>query len=272
VATGSLPAPRRRQLELAGLLENPEAPAAKPAAAAAAAKGATAKPAAAKPAAPPQPGRSREVVLDLGDEESAEAPRPAPVATARLREEEPAREQGSDDQPLDELSAMAAALEEELFAEGESLLPEEPAQESVEDIFAAFKARVREHVADEDYRMHYDLGIGFKSMGLLDEAISAFEHAVNSPELHREACTMIAVCHHERGEREQAADWYRKAIDAAVDAGDVLSRLRYDLAEVLLEAGDARGALDQFRDVLETDPSYRDVQGRIRTLETSLGS
>jgi tetratricopeptide (TPR) repeat protein len=228
------------------------------------------------------------VVLELGDETPVEttAPPPAamraprqdaaqahrakppssPVPVTRSAVDEPAGDE------LDELSAMAAALEDELFAEGEPLLPEEPGQASVEEIFASFKARVREHVPDEDYRMHYDLGIGFKSMGMIDEAISAFEHAVHSPDLHREACTMIAVCHHEQGERDQAAQWYRKAIEAAADAGDVLSRLRYDLAEVLLEAGDARGALDQFRDVLETDPSFRDVQGRIRTLETSLGS
>ena len=38
--------------------------------------------------------------------------------------------------------------------------------------------------------------------------------AVKSPQIFREACAMLAVCHRERQEVNRAIDWYRQAIDA----------------------------------------------------------
>ena len=82
---------------------------------------------------------------------------------------------------------------------------------------------------------------------------------------------MIGLCHQERQELEPAAEWYRKAIAAAAgEESDVLTHLRYDLGEILIQLGDPAGALSEFRQVAELDPTYREVSGRVAQLEQQL--
>ncbi|MDH3592346.1 MAG: tetratricopeptide repeat protein, partial [Planctomycetota bacterium] len=83
------------------------------------------------------------------------------------------------DQDDDDLSAIAAALDDELFDEdplGDA--PASESEESLDEVFAAFRERVEEEVGADDFRTHYDLGIGYKEMGLLDAAIAEFEISV----------------------------------------------------------------------------------------------
>jgi tetratricopeptide (TPR) repeat protein len=176
---------------------------------------------------------------------------------------------GADHADDDDLSAITAALESELFADDTTLITAEPeSEESLEDVFAAFKEQVDREVSHDDYRTHYDLGIGYKEMGLVDEAIAEFERSVQSPDLGRESFAMLALCHRERDDLEAAARCYREAIATPNSDGETLKHLRYDLADVLLVAGDREGALDQLRDVMGADPSFRDVRERIAELES----
>jgi len=173
----------------------------------------------------------------------------------------------------EDLSTIAAALEAEFPGDRApvSIPAGEPeAEQSVDEVFAAFKEHVREQVDGSDFRTHYDLGIAYKEMGLGDDAIAEFKIATEAPELYREACSMIGLCHWERGEAGEAIRWYRAALDAPVDETEPLSGLRYDLAEILLATGDERGAFDLFSQVLEAEPAYRDVKLRIDELRGRL--
>jgi tetratricopeptide (TPR) repeat protein len=171
----------------------------------------------------------------------------------------------------DDLSAITAALESEIFADevDEAPVPEADSEQSLEDVFAAFKQHVQEEVGSEDYRTHYDLGIAYKEMGLMDEAIGEFVTAVKAPEMQRDAAIMLAICHRGQGQVEQAAAWYGKAIAAPGGDAESISALRYELAEMLLDSGDSDGALKVFRDVLAEDPTFRDVAARIEQLEST---
>ena len=44
-----------------------------------------------------------------------------------------------------------------------------------------FKAGISRNVDEEDFESHYDLGIAFAEMGLLDEAIGSFQKASRGP-------------------------------------------------------------------------------------------
>jgi len=167
-------------------------------------------------------------------------------------------------------SSIAAALTDELQtpeAEPDPLAAEAGTEQSMEEAFSQFRERVREEVGDSDFRTHYDLAIGYKEMGLVSEAISEFEIACSSEELRCEASVMLAVCHRDLGDTAKAEGWYRKAIEAAAGDPEASNALRYELAELLVQSGDAWGALDVFRDVLAADPGYRDVQARVAELE-----
>jgi len=195
--------------------------------------------------------RQGDVVIDL-DAEGDEAP--------------PTREGADFD-----LEAIRSVLEREFVeADAVPLEPEQPPSESVAEILGAFRKRVADEVATDDYRTHYELGVGFREMGLTDEAMQEFRLAADAPAMRREACAMLGLCHRDRGELDQAARWYRAALECDPTDGETLRGLRYDLAEILLEGGDARAALAEFRDVLQDDPTFRDVRGRVVDLENRL--
>ena len=81
---------------------------------------------------------------------------------------------------------------------------------------------------------------------------------------------MLGLCHGERGETDEAIRWYRAALDAPGDEEAPLSGLRYDLAEILLQTGDERGAYDLFVQVAANEPAYRDVASRLADLKARL--
>jgi len=210
--------------------------------------------------------RLTELRLQIEKLEVEQSPPAAPALSAATFDSDEPFEDIVDD---DDLSAITAALEGELFADdAQPVSPEPESEQSLEEVFAAFKEQVDREVDDEDYRTHYDLGIAYKEMGLIDEAISQFGQAVTSPEFGRESYTMLALCHCERDEMDAAARCYRQAIESSPTDGETLNSLRYELAELLLNTGDRVGALDEFRHLLEADPSFRDVQDRIASLET----
>jgi tetratricopeptide (TPR) repeat protein len=81
---------------------------------------------------------------------------------------------------------------------------------------------------------------------------------------------MLALCHRERDEMDAAARCYRRAIASGGGDGESRNSLRYELAEVLLHAGDPQGALLEFRDLLDADPSFRDVRDRVAELARTM--
>src|SRR5262249_6502586 len=98
-----------------------------------------------------------------------------------------------------------------------------------------------------------------------------FRVAAGTPELYREACSMLGLCHWERGEVEDAIRWYRSAIDAPGGDEVPLSGLRYDLAAILEASGDIQGAYDLLARVVADEPSFRDVEPRFEKLRRMLG-
>ncbi len=144
--------------------------------------------------------------------------------------------------------------------------PASESEESLDEVFAAFRERVEEEVGADDFRTHYDLGIGYKEMGLLDAAVAEFELCLESPELSHEACVMLAMCCREMARFEAAADWYRKALQETDEGKPESFGLRYDLADVLSESGETGSALDLFRGLQELDPGFRDVSERVSQL------
>jgi tetratricopeptide (TPR) repeat protein len=205
------------------------------------------------------------------DVEGSPAPS-APEAPLEIRLDEEVLRQVRDEAVIDldsagDLEAVAAALGAGVVDPG-PLVPEAADEQSVHDILAAFKDRVKDEVASDDHRTHYDLGIGYKEMGLVEEAIREFLEASESETLHCEACSMIAVCCVEQGDLQRAAEWYRQALAGPAESDEVIAGLRYDLAEVLLQAGDADAALHEFRSVMEVHPEFRDVRGRVDELES----
>ena len=128
--------------------------------------------------------------------------------------------------------------------------------------------------ADEDPETHYNLGIAFREMGLLDEAIGELQKACQSfdkghpfPQI-MQTYTWLAQCFLEKNVPEAAVRWYEKALNVPTIDGETRTALNYELASAYESAGDKPSALKHFMDVYGSNIDYRDVAERIKALKS----
>jgi tetratricopeptide (TPR) repeat protein len=228
--------------------------------------------AAAAAAAPRPPVFSRDeiesellsAIPDDDDDFSVPPPQPVapppPVMSAALVQEE---NLFADE---DNFFDLAAELESELADEEEAIsLSEE--EQSLEEIFREFKKGVEQQLDSEDYDTHYNLGIAYKEMGLIDEAIGEFQLASKDPKRAVECASMLGLCFLEKGMPQLAIKWYRKGIEMPEVTEDEHVGLLYDLASAYQEVGDTDNAQKAFMEVYGMNSNYRDIVGRIKQLE-----
>lgn len=136
----------------------------------------------------------------------------------------------------------------------------------VDQVFAKFKEGVRHQVSESDSSTHYDLGVAYKEMGLLPDAVSEFEIAARDPKLECMCFAMIGMIHLEQGDLDKAAGAYVKGLSAAQKTIDQEMSLYYDLGNVYEMKGSTSEALYYFQKIARRDPGYRDVKDRIEAL------
>jgi tetratricopeptide (TPR) repeat protein len=139
---------------------------------------------------------------------------------------------------------------------------------SLEEIFREFKKGVEQQLSPEDYETHSNLGIAYKEMGLIDEAIGEFQLASKDPGRAVECCSMLGLCFLEKGMPQLAVKWYRKGLETPRIKETETVGLLYDLAMVYQSTGDTDNAYHTFLEVYGFDTGFRDVAARVRELET----
>jgi tetratricopeptide (TPR) repeat protein len=125
---------------------------------------------------------------------------------------------------------------------------------------------------DEDPETHYNLGVAFREMGLLDEAIGELQKVCQFvdrghtfPNL-MQAYTWLAQCFIEKGMPEVAVRWYEKALKLPNLEQETRTALHYELASALESSGNNPAALSNFLEVYSSNIDYRDVAERIKAL------
>ena len=142
------------------------------------------------------------------------------------------------------------------------------------EVFQEFRNELGElGEENEDLETHYNLGIAYREMGLLDEAIGEFQKVAKSVEkgtpfrYAMNCAVMLALSFGDKGEPKIAALWYKRALNVPGLDPETILALRYDLGISLEMAGDSDEALDCFRQVYAMNIDYRDVSDRIATLQ-----
>src|SRR2546423_2969908 len=108
--------------------------------------------------------------------------------------------------------------EEELPAKDSrmTVADEEPTgdeEQDFQDMLARFKQGIAENIDEADFQSHYDLGVAFKEMGLLDEAIAEFQRALRAPEGKLRTSEMLGICVFEQGAYSVAESILRRGLD-----------------------------------------------------------
>lgn len=126
----------------------------------------------------------------------------------------------------------------------------------------------------DDPQTHYDLGVAFREMNLLDEAIGEFQKVLKGaqkghyPPNFLQACTLLAVCFTDKKLPAIAAKWYLRALETPDLDEDAILAVQYDLGLAYEQAGDMKKALETFSEVYSQNIDYRDVAEKIRLLQT----
>ncbi len=148
------------------------------------------------------------------------------------------------------------------------------ATSALSDMFSEFKEDAEESAGQaEDPDTHYNLGIAFKEMGLLDEAIGELQkvcHAIehgHAFEQSMQAYTWLAQCLVDKGVPQAAVRWYEKALKVNGINEDSRLAVYYDLGNAYEAAGNQKKAYETFMEVYSSNIDYRDVADRIKTLK-----
>jgi len=149
-----------------------------------------------------------------------------------------------------------------------------PGEAPLKEVFDEFRAELGEIGAeDEDLETHYNLGIAFREMGLLEEAIGEFQKVAQANDRGKafrysmQCCTLLGLAFMEKGQPGIAAIWYERALlTPGMDPESKLA-LRYDLGVAQESAGELEAALKSFSQVYAINIDYRDVAERIHSLQ-----
>jgi len=151
--------------------------------------------------------------------------------------------------------------------------PAAPMSGPLGDLFEEFRSELGEVVKeDEDLETHYNLGIAYREMGLLEEAISEFQKVASSADkglafrYAMQCSTLLGLAFMEKGQPAIAAIWYERALKTpGLDPESILA-LHYDLGVAQESAGETEAAFRSFSQVYAMNIDYRDISERIALL------
>jgi len=166
-----------------------------------------------------------------------------------LRDEEPPKS-----------TRMVSAGEEE---------PQE--QQDFAEMLTKFKQGVTSNVDDTDHESHYDLGVAYKEMGLLDEAISEFQKALRGTEQRVRTYEALGQCFVEKRQYQIAMTILQRALNDAGASDDTLVGVLYLLGYASESLQKWEDAVRYYERVFTVDIQFRDVGDRLSAVERKAG-
>ena len=166
----------------------------------------------------------------------------------------------------EDLRGLGAEVEGSLMVEAAS--GAETESDSIEEIVADFTQGLASALSPDDFDTHYNLGLGYQEMGLIDEAIGEFQVAAKSPDHLINAASMLGYAFRQRGLYDLAFEWYERARNSEVATDEQRLAMRYEQAETEYEAEEIERAYELYQEVYGVDSTFRDVAQRIDELRT----
>jgi hypothetical protein len=149
---------------------------------------------------------------------------------------------------------LAAALEDDEENAGSEL------DQSADDIgmadLSAFKKGVAKQISEHDSATHYDLGIAYKEMGLLDDALQEFLVSARDPARHADCMLMSAIILSEKGQFDQAIETCALALNAAQIHPKERAAVFHELAQIMTAKGERGQARWCYEQIPGLDPTF----------------
>lgn len=143
---------------------------------------------------------------------------------------------------------------------------EEGEQADFNDMLEKFKAGVAANVDDEDFDSHYDLGVAYREMGLIDEAIAEFQKALRGATQRLRAYEALGQCFIDRADHDAAIAVLGRALrEPGMEDEDLIGVL-YLLGLASEGSRKPRDAAAYYQRVFAIDIDFRDVGKRLKQM------
>jgi tetratricopeptide (TPR) repeat protein len=139
-------------------------------------------------------------------------------------------------------------------------------QKDFAEMLDKFKQGVARSVDETDFDSHYDLGIAFREMGLMDEAIAAFQKATRGSSHRLRASESLGECFIERGQPAVAATILERVVEESALREDALVGVLYLLGRAAEELDKPGEASVFYQRVIAVDMGFRDAARRLSSL------
>ena len=136
-----------------------------------------------------------------------------------------------------------------------------------QDMLRKFKQGISENVEEEDHQSHYDLGVAYKEMGLLDESIAEFQKALRAPANRVPTYEALGQCFMEKEQYPMAATILSRGLHEPGMSDDQLVGVLYLLGRCAEERGQRDAAIEYYQRVFVVDIQFRDVGERLAAVE-----
>ena len=142
--------------------------------------------------------------------------------------------------------------------------------ETFRDALAEFKRALDQNLPIEDHQAHYDLGIAFKEMGLLDEAISEFQKALRAPEVRLRTSEALGEVFFDQG-RPAVAEAVLRGVENSAEGDAEKIGVLYWLGRSLDAQGKHRDAIGYYQRIVAVDVAFRDAGERLNQVTGDAG-
>jgi tetratricopeptide (TPR) repeat protein len=139
-------------------------------------------------------------------------------------------------------------------------------QREFKEILEQFKRGIEQNLETDDYQAHYDLGVAFKEMGLLDEAIAEFQKALRAPEGRLRTSEALGMAFFEKGQFAVSEAVLRRAVDTVEGGDEAKIGLIYWLGRALEAQGKGGDAITSYERAMAVDIQFMDLSDRIHRL------
>ena len=185
----------------------------------------------------------------------------------------PAAEPGPAPEPANDFIDLGSLIMDEPLSRDTRMrvgqqAPIEDEDAAFHDALAQFKRGIDENIDAEDFQAHYDLGIAFKEMGLLDEAIAQFQKALRSPDGRLKTSEQLGIAFFDKARYAIAEAVLRRAIESLTGGDEEKIGSIYWLGRSLEEQRRYDEALRYYERALAVDIRFLDVGDRVHRLTT----
>jgi tetratricopeptide (TPR) repeat protein len=227
-----------------------------------------------KPAPAPEPVAAPAPQIASAAQPPPPAPKPAPQPTPAKAPTAPPRKPAAAAASGDFVDLGSMVFEEESRRDTRMRVnrrdPQgQDEQREFHEILEQFKRGIDQNLESDDYEAHYDLGVAFKEMGLLDEAIGEFQKALRSPEGRLRTSEALGMAFFEKGQFAVCESILRRAIDGTPGSDDAKIGLLYWMGRAAEALGKESDAITSYERALVVDIGFMDLSKRVQRLSAA---